>query len=70
MTDPAVTKAIEAAGNATKLARALGITRAAVCQWKKIPPKRLADVARLTGLPAAELRPDLANVFAGGADLS
>lgn len=47
------------------LADALGniISRQAIDQWKVIPIARLHDVAQVTGIPAKELRPDLANIF-------
>lgn len=55
MTDPAVTRAIEKMGSAAKLAEALGITRSAVSQWRWIPGRHVRDVARVTGIPLAEL---------------
>lgn len=42
------------------LARALGITSASVAGWKRVPAARVAEVSRITGLPAARIRPDLA----------
>jgi DNA-binding transcriptional regulator YdaS (Cro superfamily) len=59
-------KAIRAAGTITGLAEHLGLTKGAIWQWRKsgIPADRVADVAAVTGIPAAELRPDLARVFA------
>lgn len=50
---------IEKAGGAARLASALGIARPSVCEWKLVPPKRVADVARITGLPRHQIRPDL-----------
>ena len=41
------------------LARELGVTRSAVAQWGRVPAERIADVARITNLPMATLRPDL-----------
>jgi DNA-binding transcriptional regulator YdaS (Cro superfamily) len=41
---------IQLAGSQTELARILGINRAAVCQWKKIPELRLRQLK--------DLRPD------------
>jgi DNA-binding transcriptional regulator YdaS (Cro superfamily) len=54
-------KAIEAFGGGAKLARALGLTKPAVQLWKGrgIPAARVIDVARLTGIPCSELRPDI-----------
>lgn len=55
--DAALTKA----GGGAALARALGVTKGAVQQWKQagIPASRVPAVARLTGIPMRELRPDL-----------
>ncbi len=47
------------AGGMNALARALGITSASVAGWKRVPAGRVAEVARITGLPAARIRPDL-----------
>lgn len=51
--------AIEKAGGGSSLARKLGLTRGAVHHWDVVPSKHLMRVAQLTGIPAAELRPDL-----------
>lgn len=45
--------------NLTKLAAGLGISRAAVTGWDRVPQKRLDEVARLTGLTPQQLRPDV-----------
>ena len=47
------------AGGVNALARQLGISSAAVSMWKRVPAARVAAVARITGLPACEIRPDL-----------
>lgn len=52
-------RAIDAAGGVTKLAVELNITRSAVSQWDQIPMDRVFDVARITNIPAHELRPDI-----------
>lgn len=52
-------RAVDAAGGVTKLADGLNITRSAVSQWEQIPMDRVFDVARLTNIPAHELRPDI-----------
>jgi DNA-binding transcriptional regulator YdaS (Cro superfamily) len=41
------------------VAAALGITPGAVSQWDAVPPERVLDVERITGIPRHELRPDL-----------
>lgn len=50
-------------GLMAKVAQELGITRAAVVGWKRVPDTRLADVARITGIAASVLRPDLADAL-------
>jgi DNA-binding transcriptional regulator YdaS (Cro superfamily) len=54
-------KAIAAVGSASALARALGITRMAVAQWKKVPAERVLEVEKATRgkVKRYELRPDL-----------
>lgn len=52
-------------GRRQALASALGCSPSAISMWKQVPHDRLGDVARLTGISAAELRPDLAGLFAG-----
>lgn len=48
------------------LARLLHVDKATVTRWskKEIPAERLADIVRVTGIAATDLRPDLASVFA------
>jgi DNA-binding transcriptional regulator YdaS (Cro superfamily) len=58
-TQTGVELAIKAAGNASELARLLGIKVQSIQQWRHIPAKRLLDVERVTGVPRADLRPDL-----------
>lgn len=60
----AIEKARQAVGGGTGLARLLvsegiQITSQAVNRWKRVPTDRARDVARLTGVPLHELRPDL-----------
>lgn len=57
-------RAVEMLGGGASLARVLGISRGAVCHWSVIPAKHVWSVERLTGIPASELRPDLAATFA------
>lgn len=52
-------KAIEAAGGAAQLAKALGINRQVIYRWPQVPSRRIVDIERLTGVPREELRPDL-----------
>lgn len=46
-------------GGIVKLSEALGLSRGAVSQWKRVPPHRVLDVERLTGVHREILRPDL-----------
>jgi DNA-binding transcriptional regulator YdaS (Cro superfamily) len=57
--NPALAKAIKAAGGVSALARALGIKHPAILQWGRIPANRIVDIERVTGVPREELRPDL-----------
>ncbi len=54
-----IAKAVKAKGSISALARSIGITRAAICQWERIPAGRVVEIERLTGVPRQELRPDL-----------
>lgn len=51
--------AIKQIGSASALARRLGITKSAVCQWERVPAERVGRVSELTGIPPYVLRPDL-----------
>lgn len=46
-------------GVMAKVADRLGLTRAAVATWKRVPAERVRAVADITGIPLHELRPDL-----------
>ncbi|MBY0336321.1 MAG: type II toxin-antitoxin system CcdA family antitoxin [Acetobacteraceae bacterium] len=61
-------KALRAAGGPAALARAIGVTRGAVSQWRRVPPERIAAVSRATGLAPHELDPALASGAAGFAE--
>lgn len=62
----ALRRAIVAAGSATRLARAIGVTAQAISQWREVPPRRVLAVERVTGVPRHELRPDLYPPPGGG----
>lgn len=62
-----MTKLFEKAGGVTKLARALGRNHATLLGWTRVPDRHLIRVSEITGVPTAELRPDLAQAFAGSA---
>lgn len=63
----ALQRAIVTAGSRGRLARALGISRAAVSQWDVCPARRAAEVERITNVPRYELRPDLYDAPAAAA---
>ncbi len=46
-------------GMAARVARGLGVSQAAVSKWPEVPAERVLTVARITGIPRGELRPDL-----------
>lgn len=51
--------AAQKAGGIVKLSLALGLSRGAASQWRRIPAERVLEVERLTGVPREILRPDL-----------
>lgn len=51
--------AIAHVGGVGSLAKMLGIKPQAVSQWDEVPPLRVLDVERATGVPRHMLRPDL-----------
>lgn len=57
-----VEEAAKSVGSASELARRLGISPQALHQWKQVPPERVVDIERITGIPRSRLRSDL---FAG-----
>lgn len=62
MRDAGLERALKAAGGVAALAAALGLTKGAVSQWRRVPAERAAAVARVSGVPLAALRPDLGGV--------
>jgi len=66
--DPSLNQAILKSGNASTLARLLGVSRAAVSQWKRVPVNRITAVERVTGIPRHLLRPDLSPVVLASLD--
>ena len=59
--DPILLEAIQALGGPSKLARALGISRVAVNQWKRAPYQRAIQIDELSQgrFPRSRLRPDI-----------
>ena len=61
----ALERAVEIAGGPTRLARAIGVSKGRMNNWlhrnfRAMPDACLA-IERVTGVPAAELRPDVFN---------
>ena len=52
-------RVIEWAGSRRELGRKLALSPAATYQWKQIPIGRVAQLSAMTGIPRAELRPDI-----------
>lgn len=50
---------LEIYGRKAELARKLGISQAAVGQWKLPPPHHAVDLERITGISRYDLRPDI-----------
>ena len=46
-------------GCAANLARFLGVSRAAVCHWKRVPFKHLQVIEKQTGITRETMRPDI-----------
>lgn len=48
------------------LARKLKVDKGTVSRWisRGVPPERVAEIETATGIPACDIRPDLARVFA------
>jgi TorA maturation chaperone TorD len=62
--DEGLDRAIVAAGGIAPLARKLGISQPSVSNWSRVPAQRVVAVEAATGVPRAELRPDLYNELA------
>src|SRR3954464_3941059 len=59
MRDPGLSKAIDAAGGVTELARRVGISQPSVSNWDKVPAERVLSIEAVTGVSRKVLRPDL-----------
>jgi len=53
----------EERGRKSALAAELKISPSAISMWDQVPIERIGAVSRFTGIPAEQLRPDLAKVF-------
>lgn len=47
------------AGGVARVAAALAISPQAVSQWERIPQRHVAFVAKLSGRPPSQIRPDI-----------
>jgi len=56
---PILLEAFQIYGTATKMAKALGVSRQAVSAWKRLPFKHIMQVSMETGIPREKLRPDI-----------
>ena len=63
MRDPALEALLTQRGAVTRIATALGISTAAVSQWKRVPDDRVAEVARALGVPPTTIRSDVPEVL-------
>lgn len=54
-----IRKVADRIGGICAMSLKLGLSRAAVSQWKQIPLNRVRDVERLTGVSRHRLRPDV-----------
>ena len=57
--DAALIDVLAAIGSQSELARRLGVSRAAVCHWRRVPLRHLRAIAEMSGIARERLRPDL-----------
>jgi DNA-binding transcriptional regulator YdaS (Cro superfamily) len=57
--DPILLDVFRAYGTASNLAKSLGVSRQAVCQWHKVPLKYVRRISAFTGILPEVLRPDI-----------
>ncbi|MBA5726934.1 Cro/CI family transcriptional regulator [Bombella mellum] len=55
MSTKQIKEIVRKGGGPALVARHLGITPQAVCQWKRVPLSRIHDVSRLTKTPVSAL---------------
>jgi len=55
----ALKRAVRVSGGQAEFARLIGITAQAVSQWVEVPPLRVLEVERISGVSRHDLRPDL-----------
>ncbi|WP_025031443.1 transcriptional regulator [Nitratireductor aquibiodomus] len=54
-----VEQAAEKVGGLNKLAAELGIKHQAFYSWRQVPPARVLDLERITGISRHDIRPDI-----------
>jgi len=56
---------LERRGVAVRIAQQMGVAHSTVLRWgqRRVPAARLPELARVTGIPARDLRPDLAHLL-------
>lgn len=59
MRDRGLERAIKDAGGIIKLAGLINCSKQNVSAWKRVPPARVLEVERVTGVAREVLRPDL-----------
>ncbi|MBE9604610.1 pyruvate kinase [Acetobacteraceae bacterium H6797] len=59
MRDPILEEILARRGMVTRIASELGISTAAVSQWRRVPEERVIEIARLLDMPPELLRPDI-----------
>jgi DNA-binding transcriptional regulator YdaS (Cro superfamily) len=57
--DKALREAVRRLGGLRAAGRALGINYQAIQHWDRVPPVRVLEIERLTGVSRHELRPDI-----------
>jgi len=57
--DDVVRSIRETRGLSVQIAKACGIERAAVYQWRRVPPHWVNEVAKITKLSPKKIRPDI-----------
>lgn len=56
---PIVAEAAAKVGGIAALARALNVRHPTFYRWRKVPPRRVLEIERITGISRRRLRPDL-----------
>lgn len=54
-----VKRAAANVGGLTRLASQIGVRHQSIYSWRRVPAERVRDMARVSGLQAYEIRPDL-----------